>query len=128
MKNIISEELELMEEGVYVTENGDRLKVVTVFNVPIGEPEYVEAVLRKIALEVTEVARAYVEDLEDEYPQKVWTLLQYSLHHMITYWLRTCTSEETEEMAELVDVAILEVVHVSTGNRFYVKEVAKDIM
>ena len=49
------------------------------FNVPIGEPEYVEAILRDKAVEVAKVNRAYVEDLEDEYPQELWTLLQYSL-------------------------------------------------
>jgi hypothetical protein len=50
-----------------------------VFNVPIGEPEYVKAVLRDKAMEVKEVTRTYVENLEDEYPQELWKLLQYSL-------------------------------------------------
>ena len=57
-----------MEEGVYITESGECLKGITVFNVPIGEPDYVEAVLCKKAMEITEEARAYVENLEDEYP------------------------------------------------------------
>ena len=72
------------------------MKGITVFNVPIREPEYVEAVLRNMAMEVTEVARAYVEDLEDEYSHEEWALLRYSLQHMITYRPRTCTQEETE--------------------------------
>ena len=88
-----------MEEGIYVNENGDILRGVTVFNVPIGDPEYVETMLNNKARDVAGVARKYIEDLEEEHPQKLWTLLQYSLQHMITYWLRTCTPEETEEMA-----------------------------
>ena len=52
-------------------------------------------------------------------------MLQYSLYHRITYWLRTCTPEETEEMAELVDAAILEVVHAATGIRFDAERVCE---
>jgi hypothetical protein len=73
-----------MEEGVYVNENGDKLRGVTVFNVPIGEPEYEETVLKNKSRELARVARKYIEDLEEEYPQNLWTLLQYSLQHMIT--------------------------------------------
>ena len=85
-----------------------------------------EAVLRNKAREVVGVARKYVEDLEEEYLQELWTLLQYSLQHKITYWLTTCTPEETEEMAESVDAAILNVCHAATCIRFNVEPVAKD--
>ena len=115
-----------MEGGLYVNENGDKLRGVIIFNVPVGDPEYVEAMLRNKAQEVVGMARKYIVDLEKEYPKELWTLLQYSLQHKITYWLRTCTPEETEEMAELVDVAILEVCHAATGIRFDVEPVAKD--
>ena len=104
-----------MEKRVHVNNNGDCLKEITVFNVPIGELRYVEAVLGNKTNEVAKVARKYAEDLEDDNPHELWTLLQYYLHHRITYWLRTCTPEETEEMADLVDAAILEVVHAATG-------------
>ncbi len=57
-----------MEEGLYVNEGGDRLRGVTIFNVPIGEPAYVEAVLRNKGHEVANEARTYVDDLEDESP------------------------------------------------------------
>ena len=73
-KNLIPEELRLMEEGIYVNENGDKLRGVTVFNVPIGEPEYVETVLKNKAREVAGVARIYIEDSEEDYPQELWTL------------------------------------------------------
>ncbi len=56
-RGIIPEQLSFMEEGVHVTENGECLKGITVFNVPIGEPKYDEAVLRNKAKEVAEVAR-----------------------------------------------------------------------
>jgi len=70
-RGLIPEELNLVEEEVHVTENGDCLKGIKVFNVHIGEPRYVEAVLRNKAIEVAEVARRYVEDLEDKYPQEL---------------------------------------------------------
>jgi len=75
-----------MEEGIHVNENGDMLRGVNVFNIPIGEPEYVETVLRNKAKEVAREARKYVEDLEEEYPHELWTLLHYSLQHKINYW------------------------------------------
>ena len=48
---------------------------LTVFSVPIGEPEYVETVLKNKAREVVGVARNYVKELEEEYPQELWILL-----------------------------------------------------
>jgi len=35
-------------------------------------------------------------------------MLQFSLQHRITYWLRTCTPSETIEMARHVDCCIME--------------------
>ena len=80
-----------VEEGVYVNESEECLKGITIFNVPVGEERYGEAVLRQKAREVEQATRQYVEDLEEKYPQELWTMLQFSLQHMITYWLRTCT-------------------------------------
>ncbi len=45
-------------------------------------------------------------------------MLQFSLKHKITYWMRTCTPKETEEMAEHVDKCILEAVESATGVDF----------
>jgi hypothetical protein len=95
--------VEHIQEGSYVTETGDILRGILIFNVPVGEERYVAAVLRNKAQKVEEVAIEYVEDLEEEYPHELWTMLQCSLQHMITYWLRTCTPEETEQMADHVD-------------------------
>jgi hypothetical protein len=44
MKGHIPQELEHMEEGIYVNDNGDMLMGVAIFNVPIGEPAFVEAI------------------------------------------------------------------------------------
>jgi len=85
-------------------------------------------VLWKKAKEVAAITRQYAEDLEEEHPHEIWALLYYSLPHMVTYWLRTCTPEKTEEMAELVDVAILEAVHEAAGIEFDAETVAKDIL
>jgi len=45
-------------------------------------------------------------------------MMQFSLQHRITYWLRTCTPEETEQMVEYVDNCIMEAVHAATGVDF----------
>ena len=68
-----------------MTETGDILRGLLIFNVPLGQERYVATVLRDKAKQVGQVTRQYVEDLEEEYPQELWTMLQFSLHHMITY-------------------------------------------
>jgi hypothetical protein len=42
MWGLIPEELSHMEEGIHVNMEGVRLRGVTVFNVPIGEPAFVD--------------------------------------------------------------------------------------
>ena len=86
-----------------MNEAGDILRGILIFNVSVGEERYVTAVLRDKAKLVGHVTRQYVEDLEEEYPHELWTMLQFSLQHMIAYWLRTWTPEETEQMADHVD-------------------------
>ena len=76
---------------------------------------YVAAVLRDKARQMGEVTWKYVEDLEKEYPQELWAMLQFSMQHKVTYWLRTCTPEETERMADHADCCIMEAVHAATG-------------
>jgi hypothetical protein len=82
--------------------------------------------LRDKAEEVAKVTMQYIQDLEEEHPQELWTMLQYSLQHIVTYLLRTYTPEETEEIAKLVDATILEAVHASAGIRFDAEKVAKE--
>jgi hypothetical protein len=67
-----------------------------------------------------------VEDLGDEYPQELWTMLQFSLQHRVTYWLRTCTPEETQEMAETMDLCIMEAVQAATGVCFETEKMAHE--
>ena len=67
-----------------------------------------------------------MEDLEKEYPQELWTMLQFSLHHRITYWLRTCTPEETEQMTDHMDCRIMEAVHAATGVDFDGEDAARE--
>jgi hypothetical protein len=118
--------LEHIQEGTYVNETGDIFRGILIFNVPVGEERYVEAVLRDKAQQVGQVTRQYVEDLEEEYPQELWTMLQFSLQHRITYWLRTCTPEETRQMAEHVDYCIMEAVQAATGVDFDGEEAARE--
>ncbi len=52
-------------------------------------------------------------------------MLQFSMQHRITYWLRTCTPEETEQMAEYVDSCMMEAVQAATGVDFDNEETAR---
>ncbi len=82
---LIPDELSEIQEGIFVNEEGERLRGVTIFNVPIGEEKYVEAVMKKKAKEVVAITRRYAEDLEEEHPQEQWALLHYSLQLRVTY-------------------------------------------
>ena len=75
----IPENMMHLQEGVHINESGDTLRGLTIFNVPIGEERYVRAKLRDRARQVAETTEAYVRDLGDEYPQELWTMLQFSL-------------------------------------------------
>ena len=99
----IPTELELLEEGSIVDDLGIRRRGIEIFNVLVGEEEYVAMVLREKAKKVEKTTRRYVEELEEKYPHELWTMLQFSLQHRVTYWLRTCTPEETTEMEAHVD-------------------------
>jgi len=81
----IPTELEPLQEGTMVGESGSNVRGVQIFNVPVGEEGYVAAVLREQAIKVEETTRRYVEDLEEKYPQELWTMLQFSLQHRVTY-------------------------------------------
>jgi hypothetical protein len=71
--------VEHIQEGAYVNETGDVLRGLLIFNVPDGEERYVAAVLKDKAQQVGQVTRQYVEDLEEEYPHELWTMLQLSM-------------------------------------------------
>ncbi len=75
----IPDELLHLQEGVYVTEDGNILRGIQIFNVPLGEEKYVKARLRENAKQVKQTTEAYVKDLGDEFPQELWTMLQFSL-------------------------------------------------
>jgi hypothetical protein len=122
----IREELSQLQEGMYVNWAGDILKGIRVFNVPIRTERYVQAKLREKAQHVKQTTETYVHDMGDEYPQELWTMLQFSLQHRATYWLRICTQEETEEMAKTVRLCIMEAVQAATGVNFETKKMAKE--
>jgi len=82
---LIPEELMHLQEGVHVTESGEMLRGLAIFNVPVEEEKFVEAKLREKATQVRRTTEAYVRDLGDEHPQELWTMLQFSLQHCITY-------------------------------------------
>ena len=78
-------ELLHLQEGVQVNKSGDLLRGLTIFNVPVGEEKYVAVKLRDKAKQVEKTTEAYVRDRRDEYPKELWTMLQFSLQHRITY-------------------------------------------
>ena len=84
-RDLVPESMGSIEEGVLIDAEEERLRRVTIFNVPIGEPRYVEEILRNNTIKVTKVTMDYARDLEEEYPHELWTM--YSLHHRVTYWL-----------------------------------------
>jgi hypothetical protein len=45
-RDLITEGLRAIEDGLIEDADGRRLRVVTISNVPIGEPAYVEKILR----------------------------------------------------------------------------------
>ena len=77
-------------------------------------------------MQVKQTTETYVQDRGDEYPQKLWTMPQFSLHRRVTYWLRTCTPEQTMEMTETVDLCIMEAIQAAIGVSFETKKMAKE--
>jgi hypothetical protein len=71
----IPDSLQHIEEGIFINEPGDALRGIMVFNVPVGDSKYVEAVLRQKARAVGQVTRQYVEDLEEKYPRELCMML-----------------------------------------------------
>jgi len=113
-RELIPEGLKHMQEGIFVNNAGDVLRGLEVFNVPVGDPDYVATILRTKAKQVGITTSNYVTDLADEHPQDMWTMLRYCLQHMVIYCVRTCTLTNTEEVASLVDACILEAVEAAT--------------
>ncbi len=52
-------------------------------------------------------------------------MLQFSLQHRVTYWLRTYTPEETKKMAQTADHCIMEAVQVATCVQFETEDFAR---
>ncbi len=95
------------------------MRGLLVFNTPIGDEDYITYVLKDKARQVEKLAKMYIDDVAEEHPHELWTMLQYSLQHMILYWLRTCTPDETLQMVELVDECIWdEATKAATGVQF----------
>jgi hypothetical protein len=62
-----------------VNESGEILRGLQIFNVPVGEERYVTTVLREKARRVGKVTQKYAEELEEDYPQELWTIYVASL-------------------------------------------------
>ena len=109
-----------------MTGAGHLMRGLKILNVPVGEERYVVVKLREKAAQVEDTTKSSVMDLGDEYHQELWTMLHFSLQPRITYWLRTCTSEETAEMAGRVDNCIIKAAQVATGVEFDTEVMAKE--
>jgi hypothetical protein len=126
IRDIIHENLKHIQEGIFINNTGDILRRVKVFNVSVGDTDYIASVLQTKASQVTTTTRKYVENLAHDHPQELWTMLQYSLQHRVAYWLKICTPAETEEMAYLVDTCISEAVEAATSIDFDQEEMAEE--
>ena len=62
-----------------VDDTRNRVRGIQIFNVPVGEEEYVAMLLREKAKKVESTTRSYMDDLEEKYPHELWTMLQFSL-------------------------------------------------
>ena len=51
----IPDSMQHIEEGIYVNESGETLRGIMIFNVPVNDSKYVEAILRQKAREVGQV-------------------------------------------------------------------------
>ena len=96
------------------------------FNVPMGESYYIDAVLKLKGMQVSPTTNNNVTDLANEHPKELWTMLQFSLQHKVRYWLRTRTPEETKEIASHVDACIMEAVEASTSIDFDEEEMTEE--
>ena len=75
IRNIISENLKHIQDGIFINNDGDKLRGVHVFNVPVGDANYIATILQTKASQVTSSTRKYVEDLADDHPQEQWAML-----------------------------------------------------
>ena len=78
---LIPGDFQHLQEEVSINKSGERLRGIRIFNVPMGQETYAEAILRQNAKNVEKVTERYAEDLGEEYPQELWIMLQYSLQH-----------------------------------------------
>ena len=70
----IPDELRHLKIGK-LTKKGEIWRGVTIFKVPVGGgEEYVQQVPKEKAENVKKITRDYVRDMEEEYPQELWTI------------------------------------------------------
>ena len=84
-RDLIPESLKHMQEGIFINGEGGMLHGLQVFNVPVGDPDYVTSILRTKANQVGTITKNYVTELADDHPQELWTMLQYYIQHKVTY-------------------------------------------
>ena len=74
--------------------------------VPIGDAEYVRAVMDQQATEICELIENTATELQSK-PHAFWSCLYYSLAPRIDYWLRHMPPRQTIGAAARVDRALL---------------------
>ncbi len=76
---MLPEEMSDVEEGTYLAATGDLNRGVHVFNALIGKPKFIAEVLNNKAHGVCRAIKDYTSNLQDEQPQEMRTMLQYSV-------------------------------------------------
>ena len=78
---------------------------IDVFGVPLGDPGYVAAAMRKRGEEVDGIHRLYVTKLHLR-PALLWCMLQHSLQHRPMFFLRNMPPRQVDVYCRTVDAAM----------------------
>ena len=110
-----------IEEGSIKDDEGNILKGLKVYGIPIGSEEYVRQFLKEEATRICkDIKTTYTkmnprQELAPEVPgrQCLWQLTLRCLQHMGNYWCRHLPTYHTKEFAEKVDNSIKEAVRLA---------------
>ena len=81
---------------------------ITVGNVPIGTPGFIQVKLRAKADEVVRYVAKTVQHLNAAEPQALWAAIHYCCQSRFDFWLRHCDPSQTQEVVEIVDAAVMQ--------------------
>ena len=102
-----------LKRGSIALPDGGLAYGVTIFNVPVGDPQFVQEFLRRKADKIVEAVDIHSRRLA-HYSHELWTMLHYSLQHRATYWLRNMPPDDLQSFCCTVDEAVLKCASAAT--------------